>query len=64
MTHRVTLLPAPVLAGTTAVTAIGERLNVSRHTVKTQAMSVYRKLGVSSRREAIERVHQVGLLNA
>jgi LuxR family transcriptional regulator, maltose regulon positive regulatory protein len=53
-----------VLAGTTAVTAIGERLNVSRHTVKTQAMSVYRKLGVSSRREAIERVHQVGLLNA
>jgi LuxR family maltose regulon positive regulatory protein len=43
---------------------MGERLNVSRHTVKTQAMSVYRKLGVSSRSEAIERVHQVGLLNA
>jgi LuxR family maltose regulon positive regulatory protein len=42
---------------------MGERLHVSRHTVKTQAMSVYRKLGVSSRSEAIERVHEVGLLN-
>ena len=41
---------------------MGERLHVSRHTVKTQAMSVYRKLGVSSRSEAIERVHEVGLL--
>jgi LuxR family transcriptional regulator, maltose regulon positive regulatory protein len=42
---------------------MGERLHVSRHTVKTQAMSVYRKLGVSSRSEAIERVLEVGLLN-
>ncbi len=42
---------------------MGERLHVSRHTVKTQAMSVYRKLGVSSRSEAIAQVHEVGLLN-
>jgi LuxR family maltose regulon positive regulatory protein len=42
---------------------MGERLHVSRHTIKTQAMSVYRKLGVSSRGEAIARVHEVGLLN-
>ena len=42
---------------------MGERLHVSRHTIKTQAMSVYRKLGVSSRSEAIERVHAVGLLD-
>jgi LuxR family maltose regulon positive regulatory protein len=41
---------------------IGERLYVSRHTVKTQAISIYRKLGVSSRSEAIARVHQLGLL--
>jgi LuxR family maltose regulon positive regulatory protein len=41
---------------------IGERLHVSRHTIKTQAMSVYRKLGVSSRGEAIDRVQEVGLL--
>jgi LuxR family maltose regulon positive regulatory protein len=41
---------------------IGERLYVSRHTVKTQAMSVYRKLGVSSRSEAIARLNALGLL--
>ena len=40
---------------------IGERLYVSRHTVKTQAISIYRKLGVSSRSETIERMHR-GLL--
>ena len=41
---------------------IGERLYLSRHTVKTQAISIYRKLGVSSRSEAIERAHGVGVL--
>jgi LuxR family maltose regulon positive regulatory protein len=41
---------------------IGERLHVSRHTVKTQAISVYRKLGVSSRSQAIVKAHEVGLL--
>jgi LuxR family maltose regulon positive regulatory protein len=41
---------------------IGERLHVSRHTVKTQAISVYRKLGVTSRGEAIERLYELGLL--
>jgi LuxR family transcriptional regulator, maltose regulon positive regulatory protein len=41
---------------------IGDRLYVSRHTVKTQAMSIYRKLGVSSRSEAIARVQDLGLL--
>jgi LuxR family transcriptional regulator, maltose regulon positive regulatory protein len=41
---------------------IGERLYVSRHTVKSQVMSVYRKLGVSSRSEAIDRVEELGLL--
>ena len=41
---------------------IGGRLFVSRHTVKTQAISVYRKLGVSCRSEAIERVRELGLL--
>ena len=41
---------------------IGQRLHVSRHTVKTQAISVYRKFGVSSRSEAIQCAHDVGLL--
>lgn len=41
---------------------IGERLYVSRHTVKTQAMSIYRKLGASSRSEAVQRAKEAGLL--
>ena len=32
---------------------IGERLGISGNTVKTQAISSYRKLGVSSRIEAV-----------
>jgi LuxR family transcriptional regulator, maltose regulon positive regulatory protein len=52
----------PLLSTHLSFREIGERLHVSRHTVKTQAMSVYRKLGVSSRSEAIVRGHEVGLL--
>ncbi|MFZ2016255.1 MAG: LuxR C-terminal-related transcriptional regulator [Nocardioides sp.] len=40
---------------------MGERLFLSRHTVKTHAASVYRKLGASSRAEAVERINQLGL---
>lgn len=42
---------------------IGERLFLSRHTVKTQAMSIYRKFGASSRSEAVSRAREIGLLN-
>ena len=42
---------------------IGERLFVSRNTVKTQAISVYRKLGVSSRSEAIAHAAELGLVD-
>jgi LuxR family maltose regulon positive regulatory protein len=41
---------------------IGQRLFVSRSTVKTQALSIYRKLGVSSRNEAVERARALSLL--
>jgi LuxR family maltose regulon positive regulatory protein len=41
---------------------IGERLFLSRNTVKTQAQSIYRKLGTSSRSATIERIHELGLL--
>jgi LuxR family maltose regulon positive regulatory protein len=41
---------------------IGERLFISRHTVKTQASSVYRKLGASSRTEAVDRIVELGLI--
>ena len=43
---------------------IGEQMHLSPHTVKTQAISVYRKLGVTSRGEAIERAIALGLLDA
>jgi LuxR family maltose regulon positive regulatory protein len=41
---------------------IGQHLHLSQHTVKSQAMSVYRKLGVSSRGQAIQRARTLGLL--
>jgi LuxR family maltose regulon positive regulatory protein len=41
---------------------IGEQLYLSRHTVKSHAMSIYRKLAVSSRGEAIQRARELGLL--
>jgi len=39
---------------------IAERLFVSETTIKTQAMSVYRKLGAASRSEAVDRASQLG----
>jgi LuxR family maltose regulon positive regulatory protein len=41
---------------------IGDRLYVSGHTVKSQAISIYRKFGVTSRSGAIERARGLGLL--
>jgi len=39
----------------------GEKF-LSRHTVKSQAFSIYRKLGVSSRSQAVARAWDLGLL--
>jgi LuxR family maltose regulon positive regulatory protein len=52
----------PLLATHLSFREIGERLFVSRNTIKTQAISVYRKLGVSSRSDAIQRAGQLGLV--
>ena len=41
---------------------IGERLYLSRHTVKTEAISTYRKLGVNSRAEAVSQARDLGIL--
>jgi LuxR family maltose regulon positive regulatory protein len=41
---------------------IAERLHVSRNTVKSQAISVYQKLGVSTRADAVVRLGELGLL--
>jgi LuxR family maltose regulon positive regulatory protein len=43
---------------------IGNRLFVSRNTIKTQAIAAYRKLGVTSRAEAVERAQGLGLVSA
>jgi LuxR family maltose regulon positive regulatory protein len=42
---------------------IGRQLFVSRNTVKTQAIATYRTLGVTSRAEAVECAHRLGLIN-
>jgi LuxR family transcriptional regulator, maltose regulon positive regulatory protein len=39
----------PLLPTQLTYREVGERLYLSQHTVKTQAMSIYHKLGVSSR---------------
>jgi LuxR family maltose regulon positive regulatory protein len=51
----------PLLSTHLSFREIGERLYISRHTVKTQAMSVYRKLGASTRSQAVQRARQIGL---
>ncbi len=62
-----TLTPAelrllPLLTTYLSFREIGEHLFVSRNTVKSQAISIYRKLGVTSRSEAIERAEELGLV--
>ncbi|MDA0161383.1 LuxR C-terminal-related transcriptional regulator [Solirubrobacter ginsenosidimutans] len=52
----------PLLTTHLAFPQIGERLFLSRTTIKTQASSIYRKFGVASRDEAIERAVELGLL--
>ena len=54
----------PLLATHLTFRELGERLHVSSHTVKSQAMSIYRKLGASSRSQAIQRAQQLDLLPA
>ncbi|HUL27959.1 MAG TPA: LuxR C-terminal-related transcriptional regulator [Streptosporangiaceae bacterium] len=51
----------PLLSTHLSFREIGERLFVSPHTIKTQAYSAYRKLGVSSRSDAVARARELGL---
>jgi LuxR family maltose regulon positive regulatory protein len=53
----------PLLTTHLSFREIAERLFVSRNTVKTQAISVYRKLGVSSRGEAVAHASDMGLVS-
>jgi LuxR family transcriptional regulator, maltose regulon positive regulatory protein len=52
----------PLLTTHLSFPQIAERLFVSHSTVKTQVISIYRKFGVSSRAEAIDRAVELGLL--
>ena len=54
----------PLLTTHLSFREIGLQLFVSHNTVKTQAISIYRKLDASSRSEAIERAVQIGLLDS
>jgi LuxR family maltose regulon positive regulatory protein len=52
----------PLLATHLSFGEMGRRLYVSQHTVKSHALSIYRKLGVSSRGQAVQRVQDIDLL--
>ena len=52
----------PYLATHLTYPEIGQRLFISRHTVKAEATSLFRKLSASSRSTAIERAVEIGLL--
>jgi len=54
----------PLLATHLTFPEIGQELFLSRNTVKTQANSIYRKLGASTRSQAVTRAREVGLLDA
>ena len=51
----------PYLSTYLSFREIGERVGVSANTIKSQTMSIYRKLDVSSRGDAIARAAAVGL---
>ena len=51
----------PLLATHLSLEQIGEQLHVARATVKAQTTSIYRKLRVSSRRDAVSRSRELGL---
>jgi LuxR family transcriptional regulator, maltose regulon positive regulatory protein len=66
-TGRTPLTPAelrllPYLQTHLTAGGIAERLFVSSHTVKAEVKSIYRKLGVSSRDEAVQKATAIGLL--
>ena len=52
----------PMLATHLSFPEIGADLFLSPHTVKSQAISIYRKLGASSRSQAVARSRELGLL--
>jgi LuxR family maltose regulon positive regulatory protein len=52
----------PLLSTHLPFPQIGEELFLSRNTIKSQANSIYRKLGASTRSQAVARSRELGLL--
>ena len=52
----------PLLSTHLSFREIGAKIFLSRNTVKSHAISIYRKLGVSSRSQAVSRSVELGLL--
>ena len=53
----------PMLSTHLSFPEIAEEMFLSRHTVKAEAMSIYRKLGASSRNQAVGRARELALLD-
>jgi LuxR family transcriptional regulator, maltose regulon positive regulatory protein len=51
----------PLLSTHLSFPQIAEEMFLSRHTVKSEAMSIYRKLGACSRSQAVARAYELGL---
>jgi DNA-binding CsgD family transcriptional regulator len=52
----------PLLSTHLPVAEIAEEMRVSRRTIKSRAVSIYRKLGAASRSQAVSRARELGLL--
>jgi LuxR family transcriptional regulator, maltose regulon positive regulatory protein len=50
-----------LLGGSLSLREIGQELYVSANTVKTHTQAIYRKLGVSTRRDAVEQARLLGI---
>jgi LuxR family maltose regulon positive regulatory protein len=51
-----------LLQGTLSLREIGQELHLSANTIKTHTRAIYRKLGVSTRHDAVEQGRQAGFL--
>ena len=54
----------PMLSTHLSFPEIAEEMFLSRHTVKAEAMAIYRKLGASSRSQAVGRARELALLDS
>ena len=52
----------PLLSTHLSFPQIAAEMFLSRHTIKSEAMSIYRKLGACSRSQAVARSRELGLL--